>query len=53
MLGFSSCAEKCTCTESNTGSSVSVTYFSCDAYEDLLNDESDDQGASWQNWNCK
>ena len=53
MLGFSSCAEKCTCTESNTGSSVSVTYFSCDAYEDLLNDEADDQGASWQNWNCK
>lgn len=50
---FSSCAETCTCTESETGAEVVVTYFSCDAYEDLLNEEADSQGASWQNWNCK
>ncbi|MBO5255183.1 MAG: hypothetical protein J6B07_05090 [Opitutales bacterium] len=50
---FSSCAENCTCTESQTGTEVDATYFSCDAYEDLLNEEADDQGASWQNWNCR
>ena len=52
-IGFSSCAENCTCTEAETGTSVSVDYFSCDAYEDLLNEEAADQGASWQDWNCK
>ena len=52
-LNFSSCAENCTCTESQTGTEVDATYFSCDAYEDLLNEEADDQGASWQNWNCR
>lgn len=50
---FSSCAENCTCTESSTGTEVSVTYSSCDAYEDLLEEEADNQGASWQNWNCR
>ena len=50
---FSSCVENCTCTESQTGTEVDATYFSCDAYEDLLNEEADDQGASWQNWNCR
>lgn len=52
-FGFSSCAENCTCTESETGTEVSATYVSCDAYEDLLNEEADNQGASWQNWNCR
>ena len=50
---FSSCAENCSCTESNTGTKVSVNYFSCDAYEDLLNEEADYQGHYWQNWNCR
>lgn len=52
-LCFSSCAEKCTCTESQTGTKTSASYFSCDAYEDLLNEEAVKQGASWQDWNCK